>query len=135
MCALVTGVQTCALPIFRLVVLPAMVRLADRLRPRLRRVQFHRGALDPPQLRALSRLPDVSGAAPLAAPPHPAAGLGARGGRRLLQRDVRSEEHTSELQSLMRISYAVFCLKKNKSPNTNKKWENYVDDTNSQQPI
>src|SRR3546814_2658070 len=27
-------------------------------------------------------------------------------------RDVRSEEHTSELQSLMRISYAVFCLKK-----------------------
>src|SRR3546814_4076378 len=27
--------------------------------------------------------------------------------------DFRSEEHTSELQSLMRISYAVFCLKKN----------------------
>src|SRR3546814_6586399 len=27
--------------------------------------------------------------------------------------DLRSEEHTSELQSLMRISYAVFCLKKN----------------------
>src|SRR3546814_4496822 len=29
-------------------------------------------------------------------------------------RDRRSEEHTSELQSLMRISYAVFCLKKKK---------------------
>src|SRR3546814_4295479 len=29
-------------------------------------------------------------------------------------RDARSEEHTSELQSLMRISYAVFCLKKKK---------------------
>src|SRR3546814_5714474 len=28
--------------------------------------------------------------------------------------DTRSEEHTSELQSLMRISYAVFCLKKKK---------------------
>src|SRR3546814_6892844 len=28
-------------------------------------------------------------------------------------RDLRSEEHTSELQSLMRISYAVFCLKHN----------------------
>src|SRR3546814_3055214 len=28
--------------------------------------------------------------------------------------DIRSEEHTSELQSLMRISYAVFCLKKQK---------------------
>src|SRR3546814_6355365 len=31
---------------------------------------------------------------------------------------VRSEEHTSELQSLMRISYAVFCLKKKKNTNT-----------------
>src|SRR3546814_7324904 len=30
----------------------------------------------------------------------------------------RSEEHTSELQSLMRISYAVFCLKKKKQINT-----------------
>src|SRR3546814_6527259 len=29
-------------------------------------------------------------------------------------RPIRSEEHTSELQSLMRISYAVFCLKKKK---------------------
>src|SRR3546814_10074984 len=31
---------------------------------------------------------------------------------------LRSEEHTSELQSLMRISYAVFCLKKNMTPHT-----------------
>src|SRR3546814_4425282 len=31
---------------------------------------------------------------------------------------VRSEEHTSELQSLMRISYAVFCLKKKKKHHT-----------------
>src|SRR3546814_7310061 len=31
---------------------------------------------------------------------------------------ARSEEHTSELQSLMRISYAVFCLNKKKNPNT-----------------
>src|SRR3546814_5314199 len=29
--------------------------------------------------------------------------------------EIRSEEHTSELQSLMRISYAVFCLKKKKT--------------------
>src|SRR3546814_7975761 len=35
----------------------------------------------------------------------------------LRQRDLRSEEHTSELQSLMRISYAVFCLKKKKTIN------------------
>src|SRR3546814_5733765 len=37
-----------------------------------------------------------------------------------VDRDTRSEEHTSELQSIMRISYAVFCLKKKniKSINT-----------------
>src|SRR3546814_2440224 len=34
------------------------------------------------------------------------------------ERAVRSEEHTSELQSLMRISYAVFCLKKKKKQKT-----------------
>src|SRR3546814_8571591 len=33
----------------------------------------------------------------------------------------RSEEHTSELQSLMRISYAVFCLKKKKTTNNDKR--------------
>src|SRR3546814_6570031 len=37
----------------------------------------------------------------------------------------RSEEHTSELQSLMRISYAVFCLKK-KTINTHKKVITYI---------
>src|SRR3546814_10494632 len=35
-------------------------------------------------------------------------------GRSRAEGPVRSEEHTSELQSLMRISYAVFCLKKKK---------------------
>src|SRR3546814_3461855 len=34
--------------------------------------------------------------------------------------EPRSEEHTSELQSLMRISYAVFCLKKKNTANNNK---------------
>src|SRR3546814_6815670 len=34
-------------------------------------------------------------------------------------RSARSEEHTSELQSLMRISYAVFCLKKKKNNHIN----------------
>src|SRR3546814_964744 len=33
---------------------------------------------------------------------------------------IRSEEHTSELQSLMRISYAVFCLKKKKPTTENR---------------
>src|SRR3546814_6451726 len=43
----------------------------------------------------------------------------------------RSEEHTSELQSLMRISYAVFCLKKKKTNNIPKR----KNDTKSEQPI
>src|SRR3546814_3923046 len=44
-----------------------------------------------------------------------------RGRRRAAEiLDGRSEEHTSELQSLMRISYAVFCLKKKKKKQTNK---------------
>src|SRR3546814_8197476 len=37
---------------------------------------------------------------------------------RLAERGHRSEEHTSELQSLMRISYAVFCLKKKNKKKT-----------------
>src|SRR3546814_2116721 len=41
-----------------------------------------------------------------------------RGFRELLN-NVRSEEHTSELQSLMRISYAVFCLKKKNNQSNN----------------
>src|SRR3546814_8446862 len=48
--------------------------------------------------------------------------------------DARSEEHTSELQSLMRISYAVFCLKKkttksaqkNHTPTTHKQCTSYT---------
>src|SRR3546814_6496254 len=36
----------------------------------------------------------------------------------LINRPLRSEEHTSELQSLMRISYAVFCLKKKTNKQT-----------------
>src|SRR3546814_10018189 len=43
---------------------------------------------------------------------------------------VRSEEHTSELQSLMRISYAVFCLKKKKKQNTKKTDKNGLVTTN-----
>src|SRR3546814_3942398 len=38
--------------------------------------------------------------------------IGGRADRPLVRIEHRSEEHTSELQSLMRISYAVFCLKK-----------------------
>src|SRR3546814_8048149 len=38
----------------------------------------------------------------------------------------RSEEHTSELQSLMRISYAVFCLKKKNKPAQNRTYVSYT---------
>src|SRR3546814_7823381 len=47
----------------------------------------------------------------LPAPPFPATAA------MPVRRCSRSEEHTSELQSLMRISYAVFCLKKKKTNN------------------
>src|SRR3546814_8386693 len=41
------------------------------------------------------------------------------------QAKQRSEEHTSELQSLMRISYAVFCLKKKKSKEHKRRQDAY----------
>src|SRR3546814_10042458 len=50
-------------------------------------------------------------------------------------RIVRSEEHTSELQSLMRISYAVFCLKKKKNtyiPNSQLKYPTILHNNESQ---
>src|SRR3546814_2783892 len=42
----------------------------------------------------------------------------------------RSEEHTSELQSLMRISYAVFCLKKKNTTNTRRHKSEYTTNEN-----
>src|SRR3546814_5706312 len=53
-------------------------------------------------------------------------GLSYRDWRRILGL-TRSEEHTSELQSLMRISYAVFCLKKNKSTHQSRMHNQYHD--------
>src|SRR3546814_5147435 len=64
--------------------------------------------LDHPDFRRRRSRPPGGGGDPL--PP---------GGHRPALAD-RSEEHTSELQSLMRISYAVFCLKKKKTNNNNK---------------
>src|SRR3546814_9502167 len=54
-----------------------------------------------------------STACPTSTPPWPPSWPSAATGR-----STRSEEHTSELQSLMRISYAVFCLKKKKQNKT-----------------
>src|SRR3546814_5058811 len=56
---------------------------------------------------------DVQARGDLLADAEHAAAQGARLGHAgVVEADLRSEEHTSELQSLMRISYAVFCLKK-----------------------
>src|SRR3546814_2769575 len=73
----------------------------------------------PPQPRrdpvsARQACPDSACALPIAAPQ---AGVAAcpSAHRRDGAAPGRSEEHTSELQSLMRISYAVFCLKKQKT--------------------
>src|SRR3546814_1354397 len=62
--------------------------------------------------RAASHQPPVGGARKRDAEVRLSCRDGSRGARRRGQSEVRSEEHTSELQSLMRISYAVFCLKK-----------------------
>src|SRR3546814_8735357 len=58
--------------------------------------------------------PGAAGDLGLRLGPSPCEGRGRLGGGGHGSR--RSEEHTSELQSLMRISYAVFCLKKKKKP-------------------
>src|SRR3546814_5535431 len=47
--------------------------------------------------------------------------------------EKRSEEHTSELQSLMRNSYAVFCLKKKKKKNTTNKHKTIENTINNKQ--
>src|SRR3546814_3108134 len=103
-CALVTGVQTCALPISSASRLPAFLDA------------------DPPQAiivknngRSDGELRDYAIANGYRPVP-----LDRSGELSVLVRPdsgkKRSEEHTSELQSLMRSSYAVFCLKKKKKP-------------------
>src|SRR3546814_8128743 len=93
-CALVTGVQTCALPI--------LVRGQPRRLPCS--IAGNRRDLSPINGPQFSRDGGNSGR-------RPRRGSGVNRDR---NDGGRSEEHTSELQSLMRISYAVFCLKKKK---------------------
>src|SRR3546814_3712055 len=61
------------------------------------------------------------------------------GGIDEVQRDgaaglARSEEHTSELQSLMRISYAVFCLKKKKVSTKHRKLQKHDEPRRTENP-
>src|SRR3546814_4202328 len=143
MFALVTGVQTCALPISRIVQL--LLQPVELLRPHaLQLLRIEGGVADivgeqrerrtqigRQREQAEDRLVGIRRAVDLRA--EPLLGLGksdrieARrplvhqaqhqrlGAERTMRvGGIRSEEHTSELQSLMRISYAVFCLKKKK---------------------
>src|SRR3546814_10798273 len=98
-CALVTGVQTCALPIYPISTLLLAMLAVPLSRSRPRQGRYAR------MLTALivytvyyNLLDNTRTNVQQASMPTLA----------------RSEEHTSELQSLMRISYAVFCLKKKK---------------------
>src|SRR3546814_9135604 len=96
-CALVTGVQTCALPIF------LAVGTADGKKPPSCQTCHGSGQVRVQQgfFVLQQTCPKCRGSGTLVSE----ACKSCRG---------RSEEHTSELQSLMRISYAVFCLKKKK---------------------
>src|SRR3546814_10288709 len=82
-----------------------LVRQPRRERDRLRLRLGDRGAIE--RLR--------SGKDMKALPVGPGVQQAADQRRHRLRIDPRSEEHTSELQSLMRTSYAVFCLKKKKT--------------------
>src|SRR3546814_3923371 len=120
-CALVTGIQTCALPIYPVDAFERPVSRLHRKRyPAVRgtwRVHL-KGDRLARVTRDTERVPAIGGHLQWAA-----VELCAAACRRLPDHQValpkplnagaiRSEAHTSELQSLMRISYAVFCLQK-----------------------
>src|SRR3546814_6547138 len=73
------------------------------------------------QRAAFSRGCDLGGLVNETEWPRPDPLFGIGGGGMAVEAADRSEEHTSELQSLMRISYAVFCLKKKKVTNKTRK--------------
>src|SRR3546814_5163425 len=131
-CALVTGVQTCALPIYNgTVAKVGSARLtANDLQSRTELV-FDRQRQQSPDLDmssflAMGAVEDILGQLiNSVALSEFATEQGMHNSKRLIEGEIgsidafkdasRSEEHTSELQSLMRISYAVFCLKKKKN--------------------
>src|SRR3546814_1327860 len=115
-CALVTGVQTCALPIY--------AQTARRIIGAPRRAFATYGGLILATAAIFWATP--AGFVPAQDQGYALAAIQLPPGSSIQQTDAvlkkvvkklldvpgRSEEHTSELQSLMRISYAVFCLKK-----------------------
>src|SRR3546814_5882270 len=113
-CALVTGVQTCALPIS---FSPSSASLNGIWHDR--RELSSRSVVESSRSFSSSLIAGIAAASPASTwtwhvaheqqPPHSASSSS-----KPASRIFRSEEHTSELQSLMRISYAGFCLKKKK---------------------
>src|SRR3546814_2761740 len=105
-CSLVTGVQTCALPIFALnrsdsgTLIHLHINLVESVMNK-ECLNGEKNAVVIPCYKVLTHIESVI------------AGFGTEVWRIYVVDDKcpRSEEHTSELQSLMRISYAVFCLK------------------------
>src|SRR3546814_6586787 len=136
-CALVTGVQTCALPIYDSHPFPGMIGAAPgRVAAMVRRqddeiarpqapMDFRQSEIERFQCRRIAG--NVAAVAvelveideigedevAVVGRVHGVQRSGHEGGI-AIGLHHRSEEHTSELQSLMRISYAVFCLKKKK---------------------
>src|SRR3546814_7931569 len=122
-CALDTGVQTCAVPISS-----KTQRMECSGRTQRRALLPQR--IDVCHGRAASASGRIaSSTAVVAVPffsttanqnsPLPVSRFSQRSSEASPAERRRSEEHTSELQSLMRISYAVFCLKKKNNNNTN----------------
>src|SRR3546814_8470578 len=107
-CALVTGVQTCALPISLVNALGRASMPVTAAGPLRLWLYFQQEAFLARRMECEWRwIQERSGfSAPFRTK------IGAKAIAALAQHLIRSEEHTSELQSLMRISYAVFCLKK-----------------------
>src|SRR3546814_10435048 len=108
-CALVTGVQTlCSSELY---VIDSTYEISDELNCLKREAalitQYKRLHEGGPLTNLAGGVGNLSGSSPFSLERHAATLSGSPANN-----PERSEEHTSELQSLMRISYAVFCLKK-----------------------
>src|SRR3546814_7350766 len=117
-CALVTGVQTCALPISgQLTRVSTLIPRATATMRASRAAWWAMSGASAFTSGAAPKWPSVAAIFVVQAlverlALHLVAGLLRQPRGQLVGGAGRSEEHTSELQSLMRISYAVFCLKK-----------------------
>src|SRR3546814_4082845 len=105
-CALVTGVQTCALPILcDAVDYPPRLPVPDNMEQCDARA-CHAGGAGKSRRLAIAFRCLCAWRDPVRGPQY-----GEKSANSSFQSAGRSEEHTSELQSLMRTSYAFFCLK------------------------